>query len=76
MDEADPFKDPFKDPVKDPFKDPFKPFYSRIQSTLIEADAPKRIMIIGLDTDTPAPVHTVLDTNDTPVAVLHPTMGG
>ena len=46
------------------------------QSTLIEADAPKRKMIIRLDTDTPAPVHTVLDINDTPVAVLHPTVGG
>ena len=56
------------------FKAPFKPS-TVTQSTLIEADAPKRMMIIGLDTDTPAPVHTVLDTNDTPVAVLHPTVG-
>ena len=27
-----------------------------------------------VDKDTPAPVHTVLDTNDTPVEVLHPTV--
>jgi len=57
------------------FIDSFKPI-TGAQSTLIEADAPKRMMIIRLDTDTPAPVHTVLDTNDTPVAVLHPTVGG
>ena len=71
LDETDPFKDPFKNPFKDPF---IGTILSRKQSTLIEANAPERIMIIGLETDTPAPVHTVLDTNDTPVAVLHPTM--
>ena len=39
------------------FVDSFKPI-TGAQSALIEANAPKRMMIIRLDTDTPAPVHT------------------
>ena len=44
------------------FIDSFKPIKGA-QSTLIEAYTPKRMMIIRLDTDTPAPVHTELDTD-------------
>ena len=44
------------------FVDSFKPIKDA-QSTLIDAYAPKRMMIIRLDTDTPAPVHTELDTD-------------
>ena len=44
------------------FIDSFKPIKDA-QSTLIDAYAPKRMMIIRLDTDTPAPVHTELDTD-------------
>ena len=41
--------------------DPERPI-TGAQATLIEADAPERMMIIRLDKDTPAPVHTVLNT--------------